>query len=55
MPPFAAKTGPERDRVTFPLEPPPVRPGPAVTAVMGLVVPLVPKPVPVPAFVTGKV
>ena len=43
VPPFAVETGPERANVTFPLEPPPVRPGPVVMPVM------------VPAPTPGKV
>ena len=42
VPPFAVEIGPESAIVTLPLEPPPVRPEPAVTAVMALEVPLAP-------------
>jgi len=44
VPPFTVETGPERARVTFPLEPPPAKPEPAVTAVMLLELPLVVTP-----------
>jgi hypothetical protein len=33
VPPFASAIGPERARVTFPVEPPPIRPWPAITPV----------------------
>jgi hypothetical protein len=36
VPPLAVEIGPARASVTFPLDPPPLRPVPAVTAVMPL-------------------